>query len=457
MAESAASMLGLLGDFSGGPGSPLAARSWRSVDPDTFDDVIRAFDLRLELELDFCEELALRCWRDFHPDSIAERVPQLRLLLEARTAVDDPQQMRNLLDEAGVEVSAAPTGRSPAARPAAAAASPPAGGHDDASLLDAMLDSPQSQEQPAGSSRDPGFDKLVREIVDQTEAPDFERQDAWQRAIDAELARRMRAILHHPLFSSVEASWRSAREIVRAAASGESPGIRLLDLRIDEVTADAQLEFSASALYQLVCATTVETPGADGFALLLGGFQIDDTAAGLAAARHLAAIADRIDAPFIADAGPALGARGSAASADWQALRDDRLGRRLALLYPRVLIRLPYGRETEPIDAFEFDEVPAGAEPAPLLWGSTALAVGRELARALSGGGDGTFGRLEGLPLWIRRDAGEVTSVGPLEELLSEPNMKELIDAGIAPLAGVVGTDSAQLVAFRSISGESLV
>ena len=54
----------------------------------------------------FSIELAVE-WEHFHPDQLAERVPALSKLLEARDAVGDPPRMRRLIAESGVDAAVA--------------------------------------------------------------------------------------------------------------------------------------------------------------------------------------------------------------------------------------------------------------------------------------------------------------------------------------------------------------
>ena len=50
--------------------------------------------------------------------------------------------------------------------------------------------------------------------------------------------------------------------------------------------------------------------------------------------------------------------------ASWRGFRDSEDSRFVTLVLPRVLARLPYGRETKPIDEFDYEEGATGANGA---------------------------------------------------------------------------------------------
>jgi type VI secretion system protein ImpC len=152
---------------------------------------------------------------------------------------------------------------------------------------------------------------------------------------------------------------------------------------------------------------------------------------------------------------PAVLESGSLPALAW---REQNARENLALAHPRVLLRLPYGEQTEPIEEFEFEEfedLADGPVESDYLWGSAALALGVALASWQEKGG--AFGEISDLPLHVYRHRGEVRSLGPVAELLSESRIKELNDAGISCIVGIVGGDSAQVVGLRSTSGGSLL
>jgi type VI secretion system protein ImpB len=99
-------VVGVLGDFSGQPETPLAKirdRKFVNVDLDNFDDVMggiapravfRAPNKLSETGGEFAVDLTFNSIEDFRPESVVNQVEPLRKLLEARTKLAD---LRNKL------------------------------------------------------------------------------------------------------------------------------------------------------------------------------------------------------------------------------------------------------------------------------------------------------------------------------------------------------------------------
>jgi type VI secretion system protein ImpB len=87
----------MLGDYTGRAGDvPLEERRPVAVDKESFDEVLRAHDVRLELELpnrvsgkggELGVSLTFRALADFGPEAVVQKVPELAKLLEVRQAL----------------------------------------------------------------------------------------------------------------------------------------------------------------------------------------------------------------------------------------------------------------------------------------------------------------------------------------------------------------------------------
>ncbi len=94
-------VVGVLGDFSGDPTSPLrplADRKFIQIDRDNFNDVMAGMTpgLKMKVENKLSEEggemgveLKFNSLEDFDPARVAEQVPALRALLETRSKLRD--------------------------------------------------------------------------------------------------------------------------------------------------------------------------------------------------------------------------------------------------------------------------------------------------------------------------------------------------------------------------------
>jgi len=125
--------MAILGDFTGrGDETPFEERKPIEVNKENFDDVLSAHNLKLDLAVkdklsgreggELSVSVPVSSMKDFKPESIANNVPELRKLLELRTAlksqkalfnkaafkkkleaiVKDDAQRSKLLDELGV-------------------------------------------------------------------------------------------------------------------------------------------------------------------------------------------------------------------------------------------------------------------------------------------------------------------------------------------------------------------
>ena len=66
----------------------------------------------------------------------------------------------------------------------------------------------------------------------------------------------------------------------------------------------------------------------------------------------------------------------------WKAFRESDDSRYVGLALPHILMRLPYGPDTVPVDSFHFDEKVDGKDPSKYLWGNAAYAMGVRLTEA---------------------------------------------------------------------------
>jgi type VI secretion system protein ImpC len=127
----------------------------------------------------------------------------------------------------------------------------------------------------------------------------------------------------------------------------------------------------------------------------------------------------------------------------------------VGLALPRFLLRLPYGREGERLEAFEFEELPDGGSHDAYLWGNPAFGCAYLLGRAFSEHGwgfrPGAVQEIDDLPIYVFKDDGE-RRVKPCAEVLLTLRGAELIlDRGLMPLLSFRDRDVVRLARFQSI------
>ena len=129
----------------------------------------------------------------------------------------------------------------------------------------------------------------------------------------------------------------------------------------------------------------------------------------------------------------------------------------LGLALPRFLLRQPYGKGSDTIETFAFEEMPTEPEHESYLWGNPAFLCGHLLAELFAAQGselevDGGGGEVGGLPTHTFTSDGE-TQVKPCAEAwLNERAAEAILKRGIMPVLSVRGQDAVQLLTLRAIS-----
>jgi type VI secretion system ImpC/EvpB family protein len=304
--------------------------------------------------------------------------------------------------------------------------------------------------------------------------------------LDALLSEQVNAILHHPDFQRLEASWRGLRFLTEQAPE-ENVKIRVLNVSWKELSRDLDraLEFDHSQLFQKVYCEEFGTPGGEPFSALLGDYEIrlkpsaEQPTDDLAALTKIATVAAAAFAPFVAAAHPALLDLESFTDLEkplnlprtfeqldyvkWRALRDVQDARFVGLVLPRVLQRLPYGDDLFRVDGYRFREDAETPDRRHYLWGNAVYAFGAIVMRAFAESGwladirgvprDGRGGGLvTGLPVQPFATDGQRAAVKPsVEAAITDIQEKELSELGFIPLCHCPDTELAAFYGNQSL------
>ncbi len=460
--------LAVLGDFSGranagrlGTGDDLAKRKPIKVDVDNLDDVIARAGLSLMLPIGddgSAIEVKIGAIDDFHPDQLAENLEifeQLRTLrrnLGNRAGFD--RAAKEVLSWGGEAPLPAPPRKARGATVATTRLS------DFARLIGRPATAPAAE----GS-----VDDLMRRLVGPFIQPGRDaRQDAMIARVDEALSAAMRRVLHHPDFQTAEAIWRGVEFLVRRIETGAKMEIVLYDVSAEELAADlaATDALETTGLYGML----VEQPALDAhqgpLSAVIGlyGFELAPPHADLLG--RIAQIAGAARAPFIAGIGPdAL----KIPFHDQHPMIKDAFSALFALpaaaylgvATPRFLLRMPYGRKTEPIDAFAFEEFTRQGGLSGMLWGHPALIPALLLAESYAKQGAklklGTVMGVGDIPYYVYFDTdGEQIALPCTERLYSERQAVQLGQYRAMPLLSIRGRPELRLGGFTSVAGTPL-
>ena len=474
----------LLGDFGnrGGQGAGVAAelsrRALHRVDDDTLDETVRRIAPRLDVQIDgagSAEVMEFASLDDFHPDALVDRATVFSRLRGLRARLLDPARFDAAADElrrlglAGIAHDAMPAeagGRSAAAATDA---------ETDADTLQRLLGRAPTPVPTPTRTAAGGIDSLLRGIVAPHVVPGRTPQQAqYVAALDAEMNAQLRRLLHAPQFQALESAWRGVQFLVSRLELGEELQLHLLDVTPGELHDDiaaAQGDPSRSALCRLLCGAGTDAPDAAPWSLLVCLFDVGSGAGDIDLLAGLGAVAAHAGAPFVAGAAPALfGCDGVDALADsdawrpssgdaqrWSDVRGSAAASWIGLVAPRLLLRLPYGQGTDPIERFRFEERPDRA-PAhdTLVWGSGALAVALLVGEAFTDGGRdlaaGQAQDIADLPALTFRHDGEAQLQPCAEAWIGERAGEALLATGVMPLLSHRQRAAVRLLRMQSIA-----
>ena len=325
--------------------------------------------------------------------------------------------------------------------------------------------------------------ELVKTLVEQALAGTvtFDRNltrtfDKAVKAIDAKMSAQLNAIIHDPKFLKLEGSWRGLHYLVQNSETGTALKLRVLNMTKRELGRDLSraIEFDQSQLFKKIYENEFGTPGGEPYGALIGDYEWTNHPDDLESLRLVSNIAAGAVAPFISAAGAGMFGfdswtelskpRDLAKIFDtvefgkWRAFRDSEDSRFVNLCMPRVIARLPYGKNTKPLDEFDYEEAPMDArgkaqamDHESYCWSNAAYVMGARLTDAFAQTGFCTAirgaeggGKVENLPTHVfTSDDGDLDAKCPTEIGITDRREFELSNLGFLPLCHYKNTDYA--------------
>jgi type VI secretion system protein ImpC len=449
--ESALRIL-VLGDFSARAqrgieeSRDLARRKPTAIDVDDFDRVMARIAPRLLLGGDKTLALEFSALDDFHPDRL-HRLALFQGFHEARRRMQDPASFAEAAAQ-DAEAFARLVGGAP----------PPA----------------TAQRRHDGSV-EAQVQALIREAVAPHIVPDAPPQQAlYVAAVDAAVGEQMRAILQAPQFKALEALWRGLYWLASNLETDEQLKLCILDVSRAELNADcrkAEGRVESSGLYRLLVEEVEDTTEEERWSLIVGQYSFGPAGEDVELLAHLGAVASHAGAPFLAAAESGLvGCSSIAATPDprdwtppaadaaerWSALRKSAVAPWIGLTLPRMLLRLPYGKSSDPVESFPFEELAPRRQHESYLWGNGALACALLMGRAFASRGwemePGDELEVEDLPAHVYDDGGGKRLQPCAEAALADRAAEAILSAGLMPLLSRQGRNAVRLMRFQSIA-----
>ncbi|MEZ6061542.1 MAG: type VI secretion system contractile sheath large subunit [Planctomycetaceae bacterium] len=462
----------LLGDFG-------AAKSWNkpvSVDRDNLDEVFARLDVRCTTSLDAGAppvDIAFSELEDFHPDRLYSRLKLFSALRSRRERLSDSATFE---DEAALIRASDSRSDSQPPAPESPVNESPANADVTADLLAGAIAQTQAASKPLMQQIVEGnvdWDAYVRQLVEPyVVARADPRQAEFIAGVDEAIAETMRRLLHSPSFQQLEAAWRGVEFLIRRLETDRSLQVFLVNVSKQSLSDDlfSTEDPAATRLYKLV-AESATVPGAEPWTLVLGNFEFglsDDDCRRLG---RLASIHKAAGSAFVAGALPEIiGCAGFDAAPDpddwvqppsekteaWDLVRASSAAKYVGLSLPRILARQPYGRDSNPIESFAFEEIPDGTQHGAFLWMNSAFGRVCQLGQAFSEAGwDVTAAfndEIDHLPVFLFDDDGEETVKPCAEASLSLRAAKKIAACGLSVVLSVRDEGKVLMPGLRSLA-----
>jgi type VI secretion system protein ImpC len=278
--------------------------------------------------------------------------------------------------------------------------------------------------------------------------------------LDKLVSMQLNEIVHHEKFQKLEASWRGLRYLVYHTNTSHRIKIKVLNTSKRDLMRDIQRapEFDSSALFRKIYDEEFGMLGGQPFAVFIGDYEFGREAEDVEMLEKISNIAAAASAPFISAAGPSMFSMESFHELDrprdlskifdneyyvrWKSFRQSTDSQYVGLVLPRILLRSPYGRDSQPIELFEYEENVDGRDSNRYLWGNAAYAFAGAVTKAfdrfgwcaairgVEGGG-----LVDGLPgHTFTTDDGDVELKCSTEIPLTDRRQHELSKLGFIPL-----------------------
>jgi type VI secretion system protein ImpC len=353
-------------------------------------------------------------------------------------------------------------------------------------LLDQIVDEGRYGKDVASRERGKNLvSEFVAQVLDgaMTVSKDAEAMiNARIAQIDHLISIQLNEILHNEQFQKLEGTWRGLKYLMDQSETSSNLKIKILNASKKELLRDLQRapEFDQSALFKKVYEEEFGIFGGAPFAGILGDYEFGRGAEDIELLEKVAQVAAAAHAPFLSAASSEMFNLDSYTQLDaprdmgkvfdtteyakWKSFRASEDARYVALTCPRILMRLPYGKETKPVEGFAYEERVDGSDHSKYLWGNAAYALAARMTnafaqygwcaaiRGVEGGG-----LVQGLPVHnFYTDSGDIAMKCPTESPITDRREKELADLGFVPLVHCKGTDYAAFFSVQSCNKPKL-
>jgi type VI secretion system protein ImpC len=348
------------------------------------------------------------------------------------------------------------------------------------SLLDTIVNNGRLGQTTEEKTKGKGW---VKELVDQVLAGQIrvakdtdEMLGSRIKELDELISVQLNEVMHAPEFQKLEGSWRGLQYLTTNTETSTMLKIKVFNISKKDILKDftKQNDWEQAAIFRKIYEEEYGTLGGQPYGCLIGDYEITRHPEDIQLLTNMANVGAAAHAPFLAAASPSLfnwesftelgGPRDVAKIFDndayvaWKDFRKSDDSKYVGLCMPHILMRLPYGKDTSPVEEFDYEEKVDGRDHKKYLWGNAAFALGARITnafamhewcaaiRGVEGGG-----LVEGLPAHtFQTDDGDQTVKCPTEIAITDRREAELSKLGFIPLCYYKGTTNAVFMATQS-------
>ncbi len=292
--------------------------------------------------------------------------------------------------------------------------------------------------------------------------------DGLVASIDAKLSEQLDEVLHNKDFQRLESGWRGLKFLVDRTDFRRNVRVELLNASKEDLRTSFEdsSELIQSALYKQVYTGAYDQPGADPYGAMISNYEFENSPQDISLLQEISKVSASAHCPFIGAVGPKFFGKPSmeewkkipdlsawmetADYVKWRSFRDTEDARYVGLVFPRFMLRLPYGQDTVPVKGFNYNENVKGPDHEKYLWGNASFSFATNMVRAFVNDGwcvqirgPQAGGTVENLPVHLY-DIGKGKQMKiPTEVPIDETLELSCSNLGFIPFSHYQGRDYA--------------
>lgn len=442
----------LLGDFSAANAAQenTSSNTILRIDIDNFDQVMTK--LSPSLSLPSGHILTFNELEDFHPDNLFN-TPTFKNLLRLKRELSNPSTAEQAANEVMTQFQ---VGAQSSAHEADlnTAQEVPDSDNNDAMferLLGQKQSSPNAPVPTASGIQNTGnLDLFLAQLLQPHIVNDTKPEHQSLLAmIEQALEELMRSILHSKQFQAIESTWRGVRDVIFSEEYDEEEQFFYL---IDADRAALNKAVAGDTLLVSKMSQHMKDTDVTTYDVLVADYQFSASNEDITALNFLASLGEALKCQIVSGANESL--VHSPDGSLWHEFKQTPQAHNLALTFPKVLMRIPYGKKHDEIDSITFEEFATTHQHDELLWGNSAFAAARLLIRQYHS--QRTFDpHITELPSFVYSVDDENKLHPCAEYLLSDVQLTEIRNQGISPFASFRNKNCIRLFGDKVIAVSS--